>query len=398
MRTAETAVRDDLLKAESEVLAAAVQLRQTRAQIAEVQEQMQQVERQLSETELDKRRHTELFQRRLRGFYIRSRVSALEIVLGSSSVIDFLTRLISLESIMSRDRELIAQIRADSAALAGQHAALEGKRVQLLSLQDRVEADAAQLAQQIETKKALAARIESQGQEYQQQLDDLDKDSGKLTSLIKQLMARPTATPTPRPQPTATPTPKPLPTATPSPAAETGSSSAARPAATPPPEPTPVPDTPGADASLRAPAAATAASKSPAPGKGALSWPLEGIITTEFGEPSPFQRRHSGIDIADPIGSPVVAAADGTVIFAGLFNPDDRRSYGLTVVIAHGARLSSVYAHLDDKRFGLSVRLGQQVRKGQLLGRVGATGWTTGPHLHFETRVDGNPENPRKFL
>ncbi len=132
---------------------------------------------------------------------------------------------------------------------------------------------------------------------------------------------------------------------------------------------------------------------------GMLSLPLRGEVTTEFGEPSPFQSFHTGLDIGAPLYTPVVAAADGEVTYAGLAVPDNREaSYGMVVVVRHGTYVSTLYAHLDDRVLATPVKAGDKVRRGQIIGFVGLTGLTTGPHLHFEVRVNGQPIDPRPLL
>ena len=97
------------------------------------------------------------------------------------------------------------------------------------------------------------------------------------------------------------------------------------------------------------------------------------------------QRRHLGVDYAAPIGTPVRSVGDGVVDFAGRQN-----GYGNVVEIKHGKERSTLYAHLSS----IDVRQGQRVEQGQRVGAVGMTGWTTGPHLHFEFRVDGRHQDP----
>ena len=100
-------------------------------------------------------------------------------------------------------------------------------------------------------------------------------------------------------------------------------------------------------------------------------------------------RMHRGIDIPGAAGSPVAATAEGTVSLA-----DWSGAYGLLVEIDHGADLATRYAHLSR----LAVTAGQRVRKGQVLGYVGSTGSSTGPHLHYEVRMAGEAVNPTAFL
>ncbi|MEZ5144290.1 MAG: peptidoglycan DD-metalloendopeptidase family protein [Acidimicrobiales bacterium] len=121
---------------------------------------------------------------------------------------------------------------------------------------------------------------------------------------------------------------------------------------------------------------------------GRLIFPTSGTVTSEYG--MRWGRLHAGLDISAPIGTPIVAAAGGTVIFAGW----NGGGYGNLVVIDHGGGLSTAYAH--QSRVAASV--GQRVSAGQVIGYVGSTGSSTGPHLHFETRENGNAVNPRRYL
>jgi murein DD-endopeptidase MepM/ murein hydrolase activator NlpD len=96
---------------------------------------------------------------------------------------------------------------------------------------------------------------------------------------------------------------------------------------------------------------------------------------------------HDGVDLAAPIGTPVHAAADGVIEFAGR-----QTGYGKVVMLQNPAPYSTVYAHLS--RFAKGVRQGIKVKQGQVIGYVGKTGWATGPHLHYEVRVDDVAQNP----
>ena len=132
----------------------------------------------------------------------------------------------------------------------------------------------------------------------------------------------------------------------------------------------------------------------PAP-EGTFAWPTPGFyrITSDFGMRNHpvlrTNRMHTGIDIGAPNGSIVVAGEVGEVIHADWFG-----GFGLTVVIYHGGGVSTLYAHLSRT----TVSVGDIVERGQEIGRVGSTGLSTGPHKHFEVRVDGEPVNPRPYL
>jgi len=122
-------------------------------------------------------------------------------------------------------------------------------------------------------------------------------------------------------------------------------------------------------------------------------WPVQGIVTSSFGaRMDPFNGEgafHTGIDIATSQGDAVRAPADGMVIKAGMGT-----GYGREVVIDHGHGLQTLYAHLS----GFAVIAGQDVRRGDILGYVGSSGHSTGPHLHYEVRIHDTPVNPSKYL
>ncbi len=125
--------------------------------------------------------------------------------------------------------------------------------------------------------------------------------------------------------------------------------------------------------------------------EGGLRWPLSGFrITTYFGQRGAFQRFHTGIDLAAPYGTPIAAAKSGQVEVAGW----SAWGYGFHVILDHGGGVETLYAHLSR----IAVRPGEWVEAGQVIGYVGSTGWSTGPHLHFEVRVGGVPKNPLAYL
>lgn len=130
------------------------------------------------------------------------------------------------------------------------------------------------------------------------------------------------------------------------------------------------------------------------PQTGPWEWPVLGdyTISSPFGtrvDPITGEiRTHEGVDIAGDIGMQVVASRSGTVTHAGW-----ARGFGKLVIIDHGEGLQTYYGHLSD----FSVRYGQKVDKGQEVGKMGSTGRSTGPHLHFQVNVNGTPVNPLTF-
>ncbi len=122
-------------------------------------------------------------------------------------------------------------------------------------------------------------------------------------------------------------------------------------------------------------------------------WPVIGKVTSSFGQrEDPFNGEgafHAGIDISAPFGEPIHATADGFVEFA-----DRTSGYGREVILDHGHGLKTVYGHMS----GFAVTAGDQVRRGQVIGYIGLSGRSTGPHVHYEVRIQNIPVNPHKYL
>jgi murein DD-endopeptidase MepM/ murein hydrolase activator NlpD len=122
-------------------------------------------------------------------------------------------------------------------------------------------------------------------------------------------------------------------------------------------------------------------------------WPIEGQVTASFGERiDPFNGEgafHSGVDIGSSYGASIVAPADGVVTFSDIMG-----GYGKAIMIDHGNGISTRYGHLS----GFAVTSGQRVHRGDVIGFVGTSGRSTGPHLHYEVRINDTPVNPYKYL
>ncbi|GGH01342.1 M23 family metallopeptidase [Silvibacterium dinghuense] len=122
-------------------------------------------------------------------------------------------------------------------------------------------------------------------------------------------------------------------------------------------------------------------------------WPVTGPITSSFGErEDPFNGEgafHKGIDISAHYGDPVRATADGVIVTAGMGN-----GYGREILVDHGNGIATLYGHLS----GFACTAGEQVKMGQIIGYVGTSGRSTGPHLHYEVHIRNTPVNPHKYL
>jgi murein DD-endopeptidase MepM/ murein hydrolase activator NlpD len=141
------------------------------------------------------------------------------------------------------------------------------------------------------------------------------------------------------------------------------------------------------DSRIRGQLAAVQAAGDTTPSSSGLIWPVSGPVTSPFGYR--WGRLHAGIDIGVPYGTPIHAAAAGTVVIAGWVD-----GYGNYTCIDHGGGMATCYGH--QSRFAVST--GAQVGQGQLIGYVGNTGHSFGAHLHFEVRINGNPVDPLGYL
>jgi len=139
--------------------------------------------------------------------------------------------------------------------------------------------------------------------------------------------------------------------------------------------------------SAQAAAAPTSAPADSSPSASGFIWPVSGVLTSGFGYR--WGRMHEGIDIAVPSGTPVHASASGTVIVAGWVG-----GYGNLVVIDHGGGIATAYGH----NTSVAVGVGQAVAQGQVISYSGSTGHSTGPHVHFEVRINGSAVDPLGYL
>jgi murein DD-endopeptidase MepM/ murein hydrolase activator NlpD len=141
------------------------------------------------------------------------------------------------------------------------------------------------------------------------------------------------------------------------------------------------------DAGIRGQLAAAQGANDTTPSSQGLIWPVSGPVTSPFGYR--WGRLHAGIDIGVPYGTPIHAAASGTVVLAGWTG-----GYGNYTCIDHGGGMATCYAHQSS----YAVSNGAQVSQGQVIGYVGSTGHSFGAHLHFEVRINGNPVDPLGYL
>ena len=308
---------------------------------------------QLAATRASLDRHRGALGDRLRGVYEFGPASYLDVLLSSTSFTDFVERWDLLRYIMHSDGVLISKINVAAARYAKMVDQLEATQAELTSEQSDQERKRQELGVLADERRTLLSQAQAQKGVIAAQVVELENLTAAQEARLQALIAE-----------------KQREDAAEVCAAQVAAAAARR-------------------------AAATAAGLTPpvehpcGGGPGIFAWPVRGPITSPFGmRVDPITGRyqlHTGIDIGADQGTPIGASADGIVIYSGWYG-----GYGNVVIVDHGGGLSTLYAHCSV----IYAANGQRVQRGQVIGLVGMTGWATGPHLHFEIRVNGVPVDP----
>ncbi|QIA26265.1 peptidoglycan DD-metalloendopeptidase family protein [Thermaerobacter sp. PB12/4term] len=327
------------------------QIRETRVKLAELTGKVREAEARVEakQQEIDEatrqlEQREDYVARRIRAIQENGTVGVLEVLFEANSFSDFLTRLDLLSQILRHDLDVMAQVQAERERLVAEKKELDAERQKLVALKAEVERQQKQLNATVASHKDELARLAEQRRRMEEHLEALEADSKEVERLLKNLQA-----------------------------------------------------------DLKRQLEALNRNRAPRSG-GRFLWPVPGEYTITSGF-NPARRHpiygtvrpHTGIDI-DGQGPPdpnpstwdeIVAADDGVVV-ASRYMP----GYGNTIIIAHDETYSTLYGHLS-RRY---VEPGQVVRRGQVIGLMGTTGASTGTHLHFEVRVNGQPVNPMPYL
>lgn len=331
------------------------------AQLADLDDQLVSIQAQEQDKAADLSDRKAILAQRVRAAYLTDRTSLLETVLSSDSFSDVLTDVGYLIDFGVQDKELAEQIARDQEALAALRLSVAETRAATDSLRIETAHQRAELAERIADLKTAQA-----------QLKQLEKETARKLAIQRanfKKLARTKA---------------------------------------------------ALDKALAVDRASQAALKKkiaeivrkqkelgniPSVYNGTLTWPMAGDITQEFGctgfewEPpeGTCDHYHHGIDIAADLYTPIHASGGGTVLFAGP-NPYDPTPKAWIVIIAHSEELLTWYAHLDNARYPPTVRAGDVVKQGEIVGYEGMTGRTTGPHLHWAVEFRDAFANPRLFV
>lgn len=332
------AIQQQLEAAQHDYQAVANELKATEEKIAATQAELEKTRARLKVRE-------GVFTKRVRDIYMHGQLSYLDVVLGAKDFSDFSNRLELLRRIIDADITLISDIRQERAAIEQAKQELETQRARQAQLRDQAAAKRDEIESRRKEQQAILYQAQNDKAMAEQAYNEYQQSSQAIAEMLRQRAA---------------------------------------------------------DRAAQAAAAAAQASSGggggsdyyqPVSGSGALIWPVNGVVTSPYGyRTHPIFGTtiyHSGMDIGVDYGTPVHAADGGVVVEAGWIS-----GYGYAVIIDHGNGLSTLYGHNQE----LAVSEGQSVSQGQVIAYAGSTGNSTGPHVHFEVRANGDPVDPSAYL
>lgn len=315
--------------------------------ISQKDQEISQKNDQIEELNVQIQENTETLKTRLKVMYEYGDSSYMSLLLESKGLSDLFTRLSAVKSILSHDQSLIDRFEADRQQVEDAKAVVENERKEQVEAKDVLVSKKNELKKLQSEKDTLIASINSDIKALEQEEKNAESDYNSMKAELNKALAEEKA----RQEREA--------------------------------------------AKKKSSKSGSVSSVQTYKGNGQFQWPSAAstTITSPYGyrvHPITKTRRlHRGIDIGAPAGTNVLAAEAGTVITAGWNN-----SYGYYVTISHGSGLVTLYAHNSK----LIVSRGQTVSKGQVIAKVGSTGDSTGPHVHFEVMVNGALQNPLNYL
>ncbi len=316
---------------------AADQLAGVRAQLDKLNKDLTRTQAQLSQTETDLQTQQGVFDDRLAHVYKSGgRLAYMAVLLEPGSLSQMVSRIDMLSAVVNQDKSILSQIQDLKAKVVAQKEALEQRKAQVASVEQRQTRVTKDLQAKADERKSALAGLESARKTKEKVVTAAEKNQAAWNKQEDNLLT----------------------------------------------------ESDHITALLR-----TASVGHPTAGKGIIAWPVDGAVTSPFGmRMHPIfhvMKMHTGVDLHAGMGESIHAAANGTVVYA-----DWRGGYGKCVIVDHGGGLATLYAHQSQ----ILVKVGQKVKRGQVIGKVGSTGYSTGPHLHFEVRVNGSPVNPLGYL
>lgn len=308
------------------------------AQISLLQTQITEKETNIQEQTKKYEDQQELLNKRLVAMYESGTTSYLDMLLSSDGLADFISKYYIIEQLTEYDTELLKNIEATKNQIQNEKTELENSKTQVESSKTQIETKRNSLTVLVNEKNTLVGNLSEEEKALQAELEQFEKDKREIQRQLEIIAAQEAA------------------------ARKKNSSSYSAPS--------------------------KAGYICPIPGKS------RGNITTGYYG----YAGHTGVDFACSSGTPIVAAKAGKVVISTAlrYGNGKYRSYGEYIVISHGDGTMTLYAHMLSGSRAVSV--GTEVSQGQMIGKIGSTGNSTGPHLHFEVRVNGRCVNPTQYI
>ncbi len=344
------AAQSEVEQLDRELSGVQAELNQLNAQLADTSAKLAKEQEELEQAKKVKTEQYETLKKRIRIMYEYGNSGYLEVILGAKSFSDFLTRVEYANRFMKHDNELLAEYAEAERIINENVVSIENDKKTIEDLQSKQTTKQQELDSKIKQKTAIVKQLDSNAATYEAQIADLEQQDKNVQALIQKAQAA---------------------------AAEAARAAQAAQQSTAISKGNPgrVYNSDGRHFQYPVPAYQGYAPNS---GYGYRGSPISGK-----------QEFHTGLDLKATLNTDVVAAESGTVIYAGW-----RGGYGKCIIIDHGGGYSTLYAHNNV----LYVSVGQQVSRGQVISGAGTTGYSTGVHLHFEVRINGQHTNPTGYI
>lgn len=311
---------------DEEADAAIAEHKSLRAVLDETLQRLEQNETRLKEVEADYQKKSDKLGKRVRDIYVNGQISYLDVLFGAKDFSDLMTRMDLLKKVIKQDYDLVHLVLNEKTEIETTKKKLEKDKETRAEQELKARRARETMEEKVRKRQAIIDQMKNDKATVDRQYDELMAASKQIEEMLRR------------------------------------SSMANMPA-------------------------------SAGGGNGSMIWPVGGTITSEYGwRVHPItgtQKYHSGIDIGADYGTPIAAAASGTVEYAGWIS-----GYGNTIIINHGGGITTLYGHNQS----LAASVGQQVSQGETIAYCGSTGNSTGPHCHFEVRQNGEPVSPYGYL
>ncbi|NBG87349.1 peptidoglycan DD-metalloendopeptidase family protein [Isachenkonia alkalipeptolytica] len=384
----ESEIIEKLEEIEMEIIEAEREIDDIESNISRVTEDIEVTEEELLEAKAGLGDKNELLGTRVAAMYRKGSISYIEILFGSRDFTELLSNMDMIRKIADHDVQLIEELEEQAALVAAKQDILEDQKSQLLSYQQDVENKVETLQVSRGTQKRLRVEIQSTIAEMEQELSEREEESeyleGEIQRIEREIQERMEAEKRAAEEQARK-------------EAEEQARREAERKAEEEAEREASEEEDAAEEREPEPEESEEEEEPSTPAEANRSWPVPGYrrISSAYGyRTHPIfgeWRPHWGIDIPAPMGTPIVASLSGEVMLS-TYGP----SYGNYVVIYHGEGISTLYAHNSQNH----VSVGDRVEQGEVIASIGSTGYSTGPHLHYEVRVNGDPKviNPYHWL